>query len=47
MWLDIVWVVLGLFFLIAVMALVMNPPEDWLKRVFTGRDIAKPKSKKD
>lgn len=34
MWLNIFWIVLGLLFLIAVMAFVMNPPEAWLKRAF-------------
>jgi len=41
MWLDIVWIVLGLVFLIAVMALVMNPPEAWLKRVFQSKAMNK------
>lgn len=34
MWLDITLVVLGLIFLIAVMALILNPPEAWVKRAF-------------
>ena len=47
MWLDILWIALGGVFLVAVMALVMNPPEDWIKRVFTGKGISKhpPESK--
>ena len=37
MLLDAIWVGLGLIFLIAVMAFVLNPPEAWLKRVFLGK----------
>jgi hypothetical protein len=37
MWLDVVWIALGLIFLIAVMALILNPPEKWVKRFFLGK----------
>lgn len=43
MWLNVVLVVVGLAFLIAVMAFVLNPPELWVKRAFTQRGSAKPK----
>jgi hypothetical protein len=35
--LDALWVGLGLLFLIAVMAFVLNPPEAWVKKVFGGK----------
>jgi len=38
MLLDIIWVVLGLVFLVVVMALVLNPPEAWVKRAFHGKN---------
>jgi hypothetical protein len=34
MWFDVVLVIVGLVFLIAVMAFVLNPPEFWVKRAF-------------
>jgi uncharacterized membrane protein len=37
MLLNIIWIGLGLIFLIAVMAFVLNPPEAWVKRAFHGK----------
>lgn len=46
MWLDIFWVALGLIFLIAVMALILNPPERWVKRAFVERKTGEKGSQK-
>jgi hypothetical protein len=38
MWLDITLIVLGLVFLVAVMALILNPPEAWVKKAFVRKN---------
>jgi hypothetical protein len=40
---DIFLIILGLAFLIASMALILNPPEAWVKRAFR-KDAGKPPS---
>jgi multisubunit Na+/H+ antiporter MnhB subunit len=44
--LNIVLILVGLLFLVLMMALVLNPPEAWIKRVFLSKHPSKPKSKR-
>lgn len=39
LWLDIFLVIVGLAFLIAMMAFVLNPPEFWVKRAFHRKNL--------
>jgi hypothetical protein len=38
---DIALIVLGLLFIVASMAFVLNPPEAWIKRAFLRRESKK------